>query len=175
MPLRPPRFDAMVKVALAAIMQEPLAVSATGFDEFDISDDFGACLSHIRSETWVTGHHASPGCTVFTEPQQLLIHLPPRHGGFGIASQHAKRHACYVARTVVNMRSVLLTLPDTIRDQLRPVLLQLPTLLSLDRSISALHQKDELAVEGLQQLLPPELVAWAVTEHAELRDTVGFF
>lgn len=168
MPLR--RFDAMVKVALAAIMQEPLAVSATGFDEFDISDDFGACLSHIRSETWVTGHHASPGCTVFTEPQQLLIHLPPRHGGFGIASQHAKRHACYVARTVVNMRSVLLTLPDTIRDQLRPVLLQLPTLLSLDRSISALHEKDELAVEGLQQLLPPELVAWAVTEHAELRE-----
>ena len=157
MPLR--RFDATVKVALAAIMQEPLAATATGFDDFDISDEFGACFDFIRSEAWGTEHEASAGCTAFTEAQQLLIHLPPRHGGFGIASQHAKRHACYAARTVANMRSVLLTLPDAIRNQLRPVLLQLPTLHSLDRSIRALHEQDQLDAEGLQHSLPPELIS----------------
>ena len=163
------RFDATVKAALAAIMQEPLAVTTTGFDDFDISDDFGACFESIRKETWGTQHNAAAGCTVFTEAQQLLIHLPPRHGGFGIASQHARRHACYVARTVANMRSVLLTLPDAIRDRLRPVLLQLPTLRSLDCSIRALREQDQLDTEGLQHLLPPELVSWAVAEQAAAR------
>ena len=164
LPLR--RFDATVKVALASMMQEPLATTATGFDDLGMSDDFGACFDSIRSDVWGFQQETSTSGTTFTEAQQLLIHLPPRHGGVGLASQHKRRHSCYVARTVTNMQAVLLTLPDAIRNRLRPVLLQLPTFRSLRSSINALHDIDELNVDTLTNLLPPELVSW-VTVHDE--------
>ena len=62
-----------------------------------------------------------------------------------------------MARTVANMQTVLLTLPDAIRAKLRPVLLQLPTFSSLRSSVKALHEENELTVEALTNLLPPEL------------------
>ena len=168
LPLR--RFDATVKVALASMMQEPLATTATGFDDLGISDDFSACFDAIRSDARGSGHDGpsyGPGSgTAFTEAQQLLIHLPPRHGGFGLASQHKRRHSCYVARTVANMQSVLLAMPDAIRARLRPVLLELPTFSSLRSSIKALQDEDQLSVEALTNLLPPELVSW-VTVHGD--------
>lgn len=71
------------------------------------------------------------------------------------------------------MRSVLLMMPDAIRDRLRPVLLELPTLRSLQSSIRALHEQGQLAVDGLQQLLPSELVSWAVVQQAEAHELNG--
>jgi hypothetical protein len=158
LPLR--RFDAMVRVALASVMQEPLATSPTGFDDSGMSDDFGACVDSVRSEDWGSGQETAASHTAFTEAQRLLIHLSPRHCGFGLASQHKRRHACYVARTVTNMQCVLRTMPDVIRDRLRPKLLQLPTFISLCSSIKALQDTDELDDETMTNLLPPELVAW---------------
>ena len=164
LPLR--RFDATVRVALASIMQEPLATTATGFDDNGTCDDFSACFDSIRSDAWSLDREAPVSGTAFTKAQQLLVHLPPRHGGFGLASQHTRRHSCYVARTVANMQSVLLTLPDAMRAKLRPVLLQLPTFTSLRSSVKALQEENELTVEVLTNLLPPELVSW-VNAHDE--------
>ena len=141
LPLR--RFDATVRAALATMMQEPLATTATGFDDDGTCDDFSECFDSIRRDAWSLDREASVSGTAFTPAQQLLVHLPPRHGGFGLASQHTRRHSCYVARTVANMQTVLMTLPDAMKARLRPVLLQLPTFSSLCSSIKALHEENE--------------------------------
>jgi hypothetical protein len=58
-------------------------------------------------------------------------------------------------------------MPNAIRDRLRPVLLGLPTFSSLRSSIQALHEKDELTIETLKCLLPPQLISWAIANDEE--------
>ena len=151
------QFDEAVQLALAVLMQEPLAVTEGGYHlQGELAqDDFDACLNAVRSPV-----HAP--VTEFSDQQQALIQLPPRHGGFGLRSQCARRHAGFVARTVANIQAVLTALPTSLRDAMLPDMLRLPTLLSLRASVQSLHTQDGISREQLLELLPAELVAWSL-------------
>ena len=74
LPLR--RFDATVRVALASMMQEPLATAATGFDDNGTCDDFSVCFDSIRSDAWSLDREAPVSGTALT--QQLDDEHKPR-------------------------------------------------------------------------------------------------
>ena len=170
------RFDAAVQVAMAAILQEPAPTTASGYDDLDCNerDAFGAGLDYIRSQQWAQSPEElrSP-TTSFTPTQQALLRLPPRHGGFGLCSQHRRRHASFTARTVACIQAVLSALPVSIRAALSPVILTLPTLTSLQSSIAALRTQDGISAETLADILPAELVPWALPQPEQPADLAG--
>ena len=159
------RFDAAVQAAMAALMQEPVAATETGYNNDNQRDEFSTCFDHIRSQDWAQTDLRS-ATTCFSPTQQSLLRLPPKHGGFGLCSQHRRRHACFTARTVACIQAVMMALPVSIRTTLSPVVMTLPTLISLQSSVAALCTQDGIDAKTLAVILPAEVVSWALPEQA---------
>ena len=161
------RFDGAVMLALAAIMQEPAACTASGLQGDGSPDQFLQCLSSVREHN--LPEERLP--VTLTQIQKALVRLPHHAGGFGLPSMFKRRHAAFVARTAGALQPAMTALADSQRQRVMGTLFALPTMIELRTSLQELHGCG-LSADRLDELVGSPLRVWATTQTADAANGV---
>jgi hypothetical protein len=160
------RFDALVLAAVAAIMQEPDAtVPRTAACDGAVANDWDDAVALISSAAW----DGSVPVTL-TALQQQQVRLSHSWGGLGLPETAHRSDAAFAGRTSTVLKATVASLSATQRAYLAPRLLDTTLLQQLQHVISSLLAKG-VKRERLDQLLRPDLVAWALSPTADTAAT----